>query len=61
MTIHEIHDKRWRIEVLQGEPGWRTPLDYPESPLHDEAAWDRTGHRAVMEDAAAFLDKNEPS
>jgi hypothetical protein len=61
MAIDEIHGKRWRIEVLQGEPGWRTLLYYPDAPLHGAADLDATDCRAAMEEAKAFADSKQPS
>ena len=61
MAIDRIHDKRWRIEVLQGEPSWKTLLYYPDSPLHGTAVPDGTDRRAVMEEADALVDKDQSS
>ena len=61
MAIDEIRDKRWRIEVLQGEPGWKTLLYYPDSALHGTAAPDATDHRAMMEETMALIGRNQPS
>ena len=61
MAMDEIHYKRWRIEVLQGEPGWKTLLYFPDSPLHGAAAPDGTDRRAVMKEAEALADGNQLS
>jgi hypothetical protein len=61
MAIDEIHYKRWRIEVLQGEPGWQTLLYYPDTPLHGAAAPDGTDRRAVMKEVEALVDRNHSS
>jgi hypothetical protein len=59
MAIDEIHYRRWRIEVLQGEPGWQTLVYYPDSPLHGVTAPNRADRRAVMEEAEALIDRNQ--
>jgi hypothetical protein len=61
MAIDEIHYKRWRIEVLRGEPSWKTLLYYPDTPLHGAAAPDGTDRRAVMKEAEALADGNQLS
>jgi hypothetical protein len=60
MVIEEIYHKRWRIEILQGEPGWKMLVYHPDSPLHGAVAPDRTDRRAVMEEANALVDRNQP-
>lgn len=60
MALDEIHYKGWRIEVLQGQPGWRTLVYYPGSPLHGSVAPDGTDRRAVMEQAET-LAGDQPS
>ena len=49
--MDEIHYKRWRIAVLRGEPGWKTFVYHPDSPLHGTTAPDGADRRAVMEEA----------
>ena len=58
MAVDEIHYKRWRIEILRGEPGWKMLVYHPDSPLHGAAAPDGTDRRAVMEKANALVDRN---
>jgi hypothetical protein len=60
MVIEEIHYKRWRIEILQGEPGWKMLVYHPASPLHGVAAPHRADRRAVLEEANALVDRNQP-
>jgi len=59
--MDEIHYKRWRIEVLRGEPRWKTLVYYPDSPLHGTAAPDGADRRAVMEEAMALAGSEDAS
>jgi hypothetical protein len=61
MAIDEIHYKRWRIEVLQGEPGWKTLLYFPDSPLHGAAAPDGTDRRASWKKLRRSAEGNQSS
>jgi len=60
-AMDEIHYKRWRIEVLRGEPRWKTLVYYPESPLHGTAAPDGADRRAVMKEAKALVGSKDAS
>ena len=59
MEIDEINYKRWRIEVLRGEPGWKTLVYHSGSPLHGATAPDVSKRRAVIEEANALVDSNQ--
>ena len=61
MAIDEIRDRRWRIEALEGEPGWRTLVYHPGSPFHEAAAPVETDRRALMEEVETPVDRNQPS
>ena len=57
MAIDEIHDKAWRIEVLQGEPGWKTLIYQPSSPLHEATVPHGPDRRAVLAQVKALIDR----
>ena len=58
MGINEIHYKSWRIEVLHGEPGWKTLVYHPNSPLHGAAAPNGSDRSAVLAEAGVLIDGN---
>jgi len=61
MSVDEIHYKSWRIEVLHGQPGWKTLVYRPTSPLHGVVAPDGPDRHAVMEEASVLIEGNPAS
>jgi len=61
MNVGEIQYKRWRIGVLHGEPGWKTLVYYPNSPLHGAAVPDGPDRRAIMEELKTIIEEKPAS
>jgi hypothetical protein len=61
MGIDQIHDKSWRIEVLQGEPGWKTLVYHPGALLPGAAALDGPDRRAILEEVKMLKEEKPGS
>jgi len=61
MGVDEVHYKSWRIEVLHGQPGWKTLVYYPNSPLHGAAVPDGPDRRAIMEELKTIIEEKPAS
>ena len=53
----EIYYKKWRIDVMQSEPGWEALIYRPHSPLHEVSVPHGQNRHAVIEEAKALIDK----
>lgn len=57
MTMDEIHYKKWRIEILHGDQGWKALIYRPGSPLHELAVPEGQDRRAVLAKAQTLIDE----